>query len=111
MQFGILKEIELDRAEQYRDEGIYYQTLTLLKKVEEDSISSNKKWNNLYKRDARQLWSLIGWKEKSYMENENISANIIHKFFSAIFQSPILSDRPTLQNNVGEIQHYQTGRC
>ena len=110
MQFGRLDEIELDRAEQYRDEGIYYQTLTLLKK-EEDSISSNKKWNNLYNSDARQLWSPIGWKEKSYMENENISANIIHKFFSGIFQSPILRYRPNLQNNVEEVQHCQTGRC
>lgn len=36
-----------------------YQALTKLKKEEENSISKNKKWNNLYKNDAKQLWSQI----------------------------------------------------
>ena len=106
-QYERLKEIEPERAEQYKNEGFYYQALTLIKREEEDSISKNRKWNNLYKKDERRLWSQIEWTPKPYTENEKVSANVMHKYFTDIFQSPMLKQQPILQNDEEEIKGYQ----
>ena len=106
MQYERLKEIEPNRAEHYRNEWLHFQALTLLKKEEEESTNRNEKWNKWYKHDARRLWKQIEWKPKTYIENESVADNVMHKFFSDIFQSPTIRDQPTLQHNAVDLNSY-----
>ena len=106
MQYERLKEIEPRRAKHYRNEWLHFQALTLLKMEEQESINPNKNWNNLYKHDTRKLWSQIEWKPKTFIENQSVSANVMYKFFSHIFQSPAIMRQSVLQHKVDDLNSY-----
>ena len=65
-------------------------------------------WRQMYKNDARQLWKEIEWKQKLHAEIQSTPSNVVHDFFTNIFQSSHLQYLPTLVERENEIKNYST---
>ena len=83
------------RADHHRNQWLYYEELAIQNELKEDS--AEKKWKEMYYKDPAALWKSIGWKKPEKC-NEDIPPNVIHNFFTDVFQSAKTRHNPTLDN-------------
>ena len=55
-----------------------------------------------------ELWKEIEWKQKLHAEIQPTPPNVVHDFFTNIFQSSHLQYLPTLVDRENEIKNYST---
>ena len=94
-EYNRLYNEDSERADHHRNQWLYYEELAIQSELEEDS--SEKKWKDMYHKDPAALWKSIGWK-KPEKANDNIPPNVIHNFFTNVFQSEKTKHNPTLDN-------------
>ena len=72
----------------------------------EFSIKENVAWKNI-KKDGRKMWSIIDWKGKPEVKNENpIHESQIQKYFRNIFQSKNPKNHPTVVHIMNDLHNY-----
>ena len=106
VQYEHLRNDDNVLAEHYWDEWIRYHTIATSLEDEELRQSNTKRWKHLLEKDPRKLWKQLDWKGHPQTRPEEIPSETIYKFFSNIFQSPILSNKPTIASISDEISNY-----
>ena len=91
-QYNRIKDVIELRANDYRQNWWYYYEIAVSEKEEEETDNRAQSWRQMYKNDARQ----------------STPPNVVHDFFTNIFQSWHLQYLPTLVERENEIKNYST---
>ena len=94
-------------AEHYWDEWIRYHNLATSLEDQELRQSNTKRWKHLLAKDPRKLWKQLDWKGHPQTRPDEIPPETITQFFRNIFQSPTLTDKPTISQISDEIINYE----
>ena len=96
-QWKRLRNTDTHAAEHYHAEWLKYLDAAMQKEKEEMSSVEERKWKYLIKNDTRKFWKMIDWKGCPNNKPENIPPNKVYTFFKNIFQSPILTNIPSVE--------------
>ena len=69
----------------------------------------NTTWKTVSKDDPRKMWKTINYKDKNSQpksNNSDISPEIVHRYFTAIFQAEHLAAKPTVDDIKEELNNY-----
>ena len=94
-EYNRLYNEDSERANHHQNQWLYYEELAIQNELEEDR--PEKKWKEMYYKDPAALWKTIGWKKPEKV-NDDIPSNVIHSFFTNVFQSEKTKYNPTLDN-------------
>ena len=75
----------------------------------EYNVKDNVSWKKVSKDDPRKMWKIIDYKEKESMsqtQNNTISPQAIHQYFTNIFQAKHLASKPTVDDIQDDIHSY-----
>ena len=76
------------------------------KETEEYNIKKNKNWKFLAKNDTKALWKAIEYKEKENTQLQSLKPDLIHTYFTDIFQAKHLQTNPVVDDMINEINNY-----
>ena len=78
-----------------------------IKEEDEYSVRKNKKWKYLAKTDTKAMWNAIDYNEKDCTsKNQDLRPEVIHKYFTDIFQANHLRTNPTVDHIQSEVDGY-----
>ena len=73
----------------------------------EYNVKENFAWKTVSKDDPRKMWKTINYKDKnSKSNNDNIDPEIVHRYFTGIFQAEHLAAKPTVADVKEELNDY-----
>ena len=74
----------------------------------EYNVKENVSWKRVSKEDPRKMWKMIDYKDNmsSQKREDSISPQVVHKYFTNIFQAEHLASKPTVDDVLKDLDDY-----